>query len=74
MVVRSAIQTVLVTALMFQYGKVFMATISDILNDDTTIAPSGEMMTEPKILSECGAVLVVDGTAEGQYQIEIEPG
>lgn len=74
MVVLNAILMGLVTELTFQFGEVFMATISDILKDDTTIAPSGEMMTEPKSLSECGPVLVIDGTADGQYQIEIEPG
>ncbi len=32
------------------------------------------MMTEPKLLSECGARLVVDDTEGERYEIEIEPG
>jgi len=42
-------------------------------NDEPT-APTGVKMTEPKLLSECGTLLVVDGTPGEQYQIEIAPG
>ena len=36
--------------------------------------PTGEKMTEPKLLSECGDMLVVDSTEGNQYQVAIEPG
>lgn len=50
--------------------------MNDIMNilDDKKIAPSGVKMTEPKLLSECGELLVVDGTPGEQYQVGIEPG
>ena len=32
------------------------------------------MMTESKLLSECGSVLVIDDRPGEQYQVEIEPG
>lgn len=32
------------------------------------------MMTEPKLLSDCGTMLVVDDNPAEQYQVEIEPG
>jgi len=51
-----------------------MSTLSQILTDTKVISPSNVKMTEPKLLSECGSVLTVDGTAGEQYQIEIEPG
>jgi len=42
--------------------------------DENPVAPTGVKMTEPKLLSECGTLLVVDGTPGEQYQVEIEPG
>lgn len=48
--------------------------LTEILMDNKVIPPSNVKMTEPKLLSECGPILTVDGTAGEQYQIEIEPG
>jgi hypothetical protein len=50
--------------------------LTDIQNmiDEKLVEPNGVKMTESKLLSDCGPVLVVDGTPGEQYQVEIEPG
>lgn len=42
--------------------------------EEKSVTPTGVKMMEPKLLSECGTLLVVDGTPGEQYQVEIDPG
>ena len=51
-----------------------MKNVIQELIDAKPTQPTGEVMMEPKLLSECGDVMVVDGTAGNQYQVAIEPG
>ena len=48
--------------------------IIQALIDSKPTQPTGEKMTEPKLLSECGTTMVVDSTEGNQYQVAIEPG
>ena len=51
-----------------------MNSVFQELIDAKPTQPTGEKMTEPKLLSECGEVLVLDSTEGNQYQVAIEPG